>query len=86
MRFLDRLFHSSGRGEAEDPALGEALERHAYRLDAMGVVQPEGHGTVLEFADLIERYQTPRTVIMARCPGVCPSTLADRIEEAGHWL
>lgn len=62
------------------------LERHAYRLDAMGVVQPEGQGKVLEFTDLIERYQAPRTVILVHCPGVCPSTLANRIEEAGHWL
>lgn len=62
------------------------LERHAFSLDAMGVVQPEGHGTRLEFSDLIERYQEPRTVVMAHCPGVCPNTLADRLDEASHWL
>jgi hypothetical protein len=62
------------------------LKRHAIRLDAMGVVQPEGHGTLLEFTDLIERYQAPRTVVMAHCPGVCPSTLGERLGEASHWL
>lgn len=62
------------------------LERHAYRLDAMGVVQPESHGTVIEFTDLRERYQAPRTVVIARCPGVCLNSLADRLDEVSHWL
>jgi hypothetical protein len=62
------------------------LERHAFRLDAMGVIQGEDNGSTIEFTDLFERYQAPRTVVMARCPGVTPSTLADRLDEAGHWL
>lgn len=62
------------------------LERRAFNLDAMGVVQPEDHATRLEFCDLIERYQEPRTVVMARCPGVCPNTLANRLDEASYWL
>lgn len=62
------------------------LERHAFRLDAMGLVQYEGNGLTIEFTDLVERYQAPRTVVMARCPGVISSTLADRLDEADHWL
>jgi hypothetical protein len=61
------------------------LERHAFRLDAMGVAQGEGNSAAIEFTDLVERYQAPRTVVMARCPGVISSTLADRLDEAGHW-
>lgn len=60
------------------------LERHAFCLDAMGVIQDEGN--TIEFTDLVERYQAPRTVVMARCPGVTPSSLADRLDEADHWL
>lgn len=62
------------------------LERHAFRLDAMGVIQGEGNGPTIEFTDLVERYQAPRTVVMARCPGVTPNSLADRLDEVGHWL
>ena len=62
------------------------LERHAFHLDAMGVDQGEGNGPTIEFTDLVERYQAPRTVVIARCPGVTPNTLADRLDEAGHWL
>jgi hypothetical protein len=63
------------------------LERRAFRLDALGMIQCEGNGLEFtEFTDLAERYQAPRTVVMARCPGVISSTLADRLDEADHWL
>jgi len=65
------------------------LEQHAFPLDALGVVHTESDGpavTTLHFVDLLERYQSPRTVVLVRCKNVTPSTMADRLGEAGHWL
>jgi hypothetical protein len=65
------------------------LEEHALRLDAMGVVHAESDGqavATLNFVDLLERYQAPRSVVLVRCPNVTPSTMVDRLGEAGQWL
>jgi hypothetical protein len=65
------------------------LEPHPFNLDALGVVQTENTGpavTALNFVDLLERYQAPRTVVLVRCQNVTPSTMAERLGEASHWL
>lgn len=63
------------------------LEEHEYILDAMGVVGAVGTtATTVRFVDLIERYQEPRTVALVAFPAVAPHSLADRLDQADHWL
>lgn len=65
------------------------LEQHDFRLDAMGVVQAEdgaADAATLRFVDLMERYQAPRTVVLARCRDIVPATLEERLREADRWL
>lgn len=65
------------------------LEGYSLVLNALGVVCSEDDSpnvNTLHFVDLLERYQMPRSVILVRCPGVTPSTLADRLGEAGQRL
>ena len=65
------------------------LEPRPFPLDALGVVHAERDGpdvNMLRFVDLVERYQSPRTLVLVRCRNVTPSTLADRLGEAGRWL
>jgi hypothetical protein len=67
-----------------------ALEEHTLILDRMGVVQgnPDNPGAAtLHFTDLIERYETQRTVVLVRCPElVPPGSLGSRLEQAAGWL
>ncbi len=65
------------------------LEEHGFHLDAMGVVHAADDGervATLNFVDLVERYQEPRTVLLARCPYLAPIDFADRLKEARKWL
>ncbi len=63
------------------------LEQQPLALDALGVVQNESDAaTVLNFVDLMERYQSPLCVVLARCRDVTPSSVTQRLGEAGHWL
>lgn len=65
------------------------LEQSSFLLDSLGVVQAESEDpalATLRFVDLLERYQSPRTLVLVRCRDVTTSTLADRLGEAGQWL
>jgi hypothetical protein len=65
------------------------LESHSLTLNALGVVRSESEDAdvnTLHFLDLLERYQPRRTLVLVCCRNVMPSTLADRLDEAGHWL
>ncbi len=66
------------------------LETHALTLDRMGVIQPgpdtPGAAT-LHFTDLVERYESPRTVVLVRCTEpLPPAPLVSRLEQAAKWL
>lgn len=67
-----------------------SLEEHTLILDRMGVVQrnPDNPGAAtLHFTDLIERYETPRTVVLVRCPDLTPAEpLGSRLDQASKWL
>lgn len=65
------------------------LEQRTFSLDAMGVVRNGEHAaaaTTLRFTDLLERYQSPRTLVLVRCHNVTSSTTTDRLGEAEQWL
>jgi hypothetical protein len=65
------------------------LERHTLHLDALGVVQASAAApgvATLDFVDLLERYQAPRCVVLVNCRNVTPSTMTQRLGEAGNWL
>lgn len=65
------------------------LEQHSFALDALGIVRAESDApdvNVVHLVDLLERYQSPRTLVLVCCRNVTPRTLADRLGEADHWL
>jgi hypothetical protein len=65
------------------------LEQHPLALDTLGVVQADSGArpvTTLHFIDLLERYQSPRCVVLVRCSDVKPSSVGERLAEAHHWL
>lgn len=66
------------------------LEVHSLILDRMGVIQPSPDSpgaATLHFTDLLERYESPRTVLLVRCPEPAPAdSLGTRLEQAATWL
>lgn len=66
------------------------LQEHSLLLDRMGVVQRntgDPAARPVHFADLIERYEAPRTVVLVRCPEPVPADpLGSRLEAAAKWL
>ena len=71
----------------------DCLYLHTYVLvlDAMGTVHDSVGGGVseIDFVELHERYQEPRTVALVLCRGLAPVSAdarLERFEEAGNWL
>lgn len=63
------------------------LTEHTYALDEMGRLRPgDAHATTLRFVDLLERYQEPRTVLLAHCRDFTPVSVGERLREAEGWL
>ncbi|MFO7541872.1 MAG: hypothetical protein R6W97_03540 [Thiobacillus sp.] len=66
------------------------LREQVLRIDNMGVVHSdEGKPDdvpPLRFAELIERYHEPRTVVLVHCPDIHPMTQEERLREAERWL
>lgn len=63
------------------------LVEHTYVLDEMGRLRPgDTRASALRFVDLQERYQEPRTVLLAHCRNFRPVSQGERLREAEGWL
>ncbi|MBM4180798.1 MAG: hypothetical protein FJ209_04495 [Betaproteobacteria bacterium] len=63
------------------------LTEHTYALDEMGRLRGgDARATELRFVDLLERYQEPRTVLLAHCRDFTPVSVGERLREAEGWL
>jgi hypothetical protein len=67
------------------------LRPHDLILDALGTVHthPGEGASRIEFVELWERYQTPRTVALVHCRGLAPAdpgARLERLDAARRWL
>ncbi len=63
------------------------LAERRLALDPLGNLRPGvGGADVLHFAELHERYQDARVVVLVHCPEVTPVSAGERLREAEGWL
>ena len=66
------------------------LQPHTLVLDGMGVVRPARDQTAtaasLDFMDLFERYEEPRTVVLVHCRNLCSILQDEPLTQAERWL